>query len=65
MKEYRCFRGIAGARAEDHEGIAATGHPAFAGMPREEATFNGTCGTVETTTPATSPGTGSISAQRV
>ncbi|WP_405535280.1 RHS repeat domain-containing protein [Streptomyces canus] len=50
LKEYRYFRGIAGAQVKDHEGIAVTDHPAFAGMPREEATFNGVGGTLETTT---------------
>lgn len=49
LKEYRYFRGISGADVKDHEGIGVTDHPAFAGMPREEATFNGDGGKLETT----------------
>ena len=50
LKEYRYFRGIDGAEVKDHEGTAVTDHPAFAGMTREEATFNGDGGKLETTT---------------
>ncbi|AXI73647.1 RHS repeat protein [Streptomyces cavourensis] len=39
--ENRYFRGIAGAEVPDSEGVGATDHPAFAGMTREEATFEG------------------------
>ncbi len=50
LKEHRYFRGIDGAEVKDHEGVAVTDHPAFAGMPREEATFNGDGGKLESTT---------------
>ncbi|MFF2852017.1 RHS repeat domain-containing protein [Streptomyces sp. NPDC058001] len=50
LKEYRYFRGIDGATVADHEGTAVTDHPAFAGMTREEATFNGDGGKLEATT---------------
>nr|BFD88601.1 RHS repeat-associated core domain-containing protein [Streptomyces sp. Xyl84] len=50
LKEYRYFRGIDGAAVKDHEGTTVTDHPAFAGMTREEATFNGDGGKLETTT---------------
>ncbi|MYR56501.1 RHS repeat protein, partial [Streptomyces sp. SID625] len=50
LKEYRYFRSIDGAAVKDHEGTAVTDHPAFAGMTREEATFNGSGGKLETTT---------------
>ncbi len=44
------------AYVKDHEGIAVTDHPAYAGMTREEATYNGDGGKLETTTSYT-PGT--------
>lgn len=50
LKEYRYFRGIDGADVADHEGIKVADHPAFAGMTREEATFNGAGGSLTTTT---------------
>ncbi|MCX5345765.1 RHS repeat domain-containing protein [Streptomyces atratus] len=50
LKEYRYFRGIDGASVQDHEGIAVTDREAFAGMTREEATYNGDGGKLETTT---------------
>ncbi|GGP43700.1 RHS repeat domain-containing protein [Streptomyces melanogenes] len=50
LREYRYFRGIDGADVKDHEGVAATDHPAFAGMAREEATFNGDGGKLLSTT---------------
>ncbi|MFE4674253.1 RHS repeat domain-containing protein [Streptomyces sp. NPDC056723] len=50
LKEYRYFRGIDGDDVKDHEGTSVTDHEAFAGMPREEATFNGDGGTLQTTT---------------
>ncbi|MFE0173687.1 RHS repeat domain-containing protein [Streptomyces sp. NPDC059002] len=50
LKEYRYFRGIDGAKVADHEGIEVTDHQAFAGMTREEATYNGVGGKLETTT---------------
>ncbi|WP_018553178.1 RHS repeat-associated core domain-containing protein, partial [Streptomyces sp. ATexAB-D23] len=50
LKEYRYFRGIDGAAVKDHEGTAVTDKEAFAGMTREEATFNGDGGKLEATT---------------
>ncbi|CAL9627360.1 hypothetical protein SUDANB70_06031 [Streptomyces sp. enrichment culture] len=50
LTEYRYFRGIAGARVKDHEGIAADDHPAFAGMTREKAVYDGRDGKPATTT---------------
>ncbi|MFH8484004.1 RHS repeat domain-containing protein [Streptomyces longisporoflavus] len=50
LKEYRYFRGIDGAKVSDHEGTEVTDHQAFAGMTREEATYNGDDGKLETTT---------------
>ncbi|MFJ7995639.1 RHS repeat domain-containing protein [Streptomyces sp. NPDC096310] len=44
LKEYRYFRGIDGAQVKDQEGIAVTDRPPFAGMTREEATFDGDSG---------------------
>ncbi|MFD7959325.1 RHS repeat domain-containing protein [Streptomyces zaomyceticus] len=49
LKEYRYFRGIPGAAVKDSEGIAVTDHEAFAGMTREEATYNGDGGRLEST----------------
>ncbi|MFE9258633.1 RHS repeat domain-containing protein [Streptomyces sp. NPDC006879] len=37
--ETRYFRGIDGAQVADSEGVTVADHQAFAGMPREEATF--------------------------
>ncbi|WP_307866104.1 RHS repeat domain-containing protein [Streptomyces smyrnaeus] len=39
--EARYFRGIDGAKVADSEGVEVTDRPEFAGMTREEATFNG------------------------
>ncbi|MFH8612489.1 RHS repeat-associated core domain-containing protein [Streptomyces sp. NPDC018029] len=39
--ETRYFRGIPGAQVKDSEGVEAGDHPVFAGMTREEATFEG------------------------
>ncbi|MGW8363767.1 RHS repeat domain-containing protein [Streptomyces wedmorensis] len=50
LKEYRYFRGIPGASVKDSEQIAVTDHEAFAGMTREEATYNGENGRLESTT---------------
>jgi len=50
LTEHRYFRGIDGAQVKDHEGVTVADHPAFAGMPREEATFTGDGGTLHTTT---------------
>lgn len=50
LTEHRYFRGINGAQVKDHEGIAVADHPAFAGMPREEATYNGDGGKLQATT---------------
>ncbi|MFJ1917416.1 RHS repeat domain-containing protein [Streptomyces sp. NPDC088147] len=50
LKEYRYFRGIDGAQVKDQEGIAVTDREAFAGMTREEATFDGDGGKLLTTT---------------
>ncbi|MFD5771276.1 RHS repeat domain-containing protein [Streptomyces sp. NPDC127049] len=43
LKEYRYFRGIPGDEVKDSNGtpVAVTDHEAFAGMVREEATYNG------------------------
>ncbi|MEV0502200.1 RHS repeat-associated core domain-containing protein, partial [Streptomyces spectabilis] len=50
LKEYRYFRGMDGAKVTDHEGVEIADHPAFVGMTREEATYNGSGGKLETTT---------------
>lgn len=50
LKEYRYFRGIDGATVADHEGVKVTDHPAFAGMTREEAVYDGDGGKLQTTT---------------
>jgi RHS repeat-associated protein len=50
LTEHRYFRGIDGAQVKDHEGIAVADHSAFAGMPREEATFTGDGGPLHATT---------------
>ncbi len=50
LKEYRYFRGIDGAEVKDTEGVSVTDREAFAGMTREEATYNGDGGKLETTT---------------
>lgn len=50
LKEYRYFRGVDGAEVADHEGVKVTDEAPFAGMTREEATYNGDGGTLETTT---------------
>ncbi|MEU5833054.1 RHS repeat-associated core domain-containing protein [Streptomyces diacarni] len=42
--EARYFRGIDGAKVADSEGTEVTDRPQFAGMTREEATFNGVDG---------------------
>lgn len=39
--ETRYFRGIPGAKVKDSEGVEATDHPVFAGMTRDEATYEG------------------------
>ncbi|MFJ8614127.1 hypothetical protein ACIRH0_44220 [Streptomyces sp. NPDC093675] len=49
LKEYRYFRGIEGAEVKDSEGVAVTDQEAFAGMMREDATYNGDDGELETT----------------
>ncbi|GAA3900773.1 RHS repeat-associated core domain-containing protein [Streptomyces lannensis] len=49
LKEYLYFRGIEGAEVKDSEGIAVTDQEAFAGMMREDATYNGDDGELETT----------------
>ncbi|MFI0823817.1 RHS repeat domain-containing protein [Streptomyces roseolus] len=49
LKEYRYFRGIPGAAVKDSEGQSVTDHAAFAGMTREESTYNGDGGKLETT----------------
>ncbi|WP_199551577.1 RHS repeat domain-containing protein [Streptomyces sp. N35] len=41
ISEARYFRGIPGAKVADSEGNETADHPAFAGMTRDEATFNG------------------------
>ncbi|MGW6390592.1 RHS repeat domain-containing protein [Streptomyces sp. NPDC055103] len=50
LKEYRYFRGIPGASVKDSEQIGVTDHEAFGGMTREEATYNGENGGLESTT---------------
>ncbi|ATL32942.1 hypothetical protein KY5_7924c [Streptomyces formicae] len=50
LKEYRYFRGIDGAKVTDHQNDTVTDHQAFAGMTREEATYNGDGGKLETAT---------------
>ncbi|WP_306316680.1 MULTISPECIES: RHS repeat domain-containing protein [unclassified Streptomyces] len=50
LTESRFFRGIDGAEVKDHEGIAATDNEALAGMPREEAVFDGDGGALKSTT---------------
>lgn len=50
LKEFRYFRGIDGASVKDTEGVAVTDRETFAGMTREEATYNGDGGKLETTT---------------
>ncbi|MEE1797564.1 RHS repeat protein [Streptomyces sp. JV176] len=50
LMEYRYFRGIDGAQVKDQEGIAVTDREAFAGMTREEATFDGDGGKLITAT---------------
>ncbi|MFE9255128.1 RHS repeat domain-containing protein [Streptomyces sp. NPDC006879] len=44
LTETRYFRGIAGAQVADGEGAKVSDHEAFAGMPRETATYNGVGG---------------------
>ncbi|MGI5440440.1 RHS repeat-associated core domain-containing protein [Streptomyces shenzhenensis] len=50
LEEYRYFRGIDGAQVADHEGVKVPDHPAFAGMTRERAAFDGDGGKLQTTT---------------
>lgn len=50
LKEYRYFRGIDGAAVKDHEGVAVTDREAFAGMTREEATYDWDGGKLSTAT---------------
>lgn len=50
LKEYRYFRGIDGADVADQEGVKVTDHQAFAGMTREEATYDGDGGALKETT---------------
>ncbi|MFF5714837.1 RHS repeat domain-containing protein [Streptomyces sp. NPDC012756] len=50
LKEYRYFRGIPGASVKDSEGISVTDHEAFAGMTREEATYDGDGGPLKSDT---------------
>ncbi|MEU3401363.1 RHS repeat domain-containing protein [Streptomyces filamentosus] len=52
LKEYRYFRGIPGDEVKDSSAtpVAVTDHEAFAGMVREEATYNGDGGTLVSAT---------------
>ncbi|MGW0855992.1 RHS repeat domain-containing protein [Streptomyces sp. NPDC002690] len=50
LSESRYFRGIEGAQVSDHEAIAIADQPVYAGMAREEATFDGTTGALQTAT---------------
>ncbi|MET9221784.1 RHS repeat-associated core domain-containing protein [Streptomyces sp. NPDC003300] len=50
LKEYRYFRGIDGAQVTTHDGAAYTDHSSYAGMTREEMTYNGDGGKLLTAT---------------
>ncbi|WP_308354970.1 RHS repeat-associated core domain-containing protein [Streptomyces sp. MUM 203J] len=50
LKEYRYFRGVDGAAVKDSEGIAVSDKEAFSGMTREELTYNGDGGGLESAT---------------
>ncbi|MFG1809487.1 RHS repeat domain-containing protein [Streptomyces sp. NPDC049040] len=50
LKEYRYFRGIDGAQVANRDGVKITDRPDFAGMTREEDTFNGDGGALLTST---------------
>ncbi|MCX5160038.1 RHS repeat protein [Streptomyces sp. NBC_00264] len=50
LTETRYFRGISGAKVADGEGNALDDHEAFAGMVREEATYNGSGGALVSAT---------------
>jgi RHS repeat-associated protein len=50
LKKYRYFRGIEGAQVPDSDGVNVTDHAAFAGMTREEATYDGDGGALLTAT---------------
>ncbi|WNF26844.1 RHS repeat-associated core domain-containing protein [Streptomyces sp. C11-1] len=50
LTETRYFRGIAGAQVANGEGIEVADHEAFAGMPRETATYNGAGGALVSAT---------------
>ncbi|MEU7697184.1 RHS repeat-associated core domain-containing protein [Streptomyces sp. NPDC039028] len=52
LKQYRYFRGIPGDEVKDSSEtpVTVTDHEAFAGMIREEATYNGDGGPLETAT---------------
>ncbi|MFC5767408.1 RHS repeat-associated core domain-containing protein [Actinacidiphila bryophytorum] len=50
LKEYRYFRGIEGADVANSDGVKVTDHDAFAGMTREEDTYNGDGGPLLTAT---------------
>ncbi|WP_236241090.1 RHS repeat domain-containing protein [Streptomyces sp. CC228A] len=50
LKEYRYFRGVEGAAVKDSEGIAVTDKEAFSGMTREELSYNGDGGALESAT---------------
>ncbi|MFJ6612697.1 RHS repeat domain-containing protein [Streptomyces sp. NPDC091289] len=50
LTENRYFRGIAGAQVADGEGVKVDDHEAFAGMPRETATYNGSGGALVSAT---------------
>jgi RHS repeat-associated protein len=49
LEEHRYFRGIPDAKVADHEGNEVTDHPAFAGMPREDAVYSADGGTLQRT----------------
>lgn len=48
LKEYRYFRGVDGAAVKDSTGTAVSDNQAFAGMTREEATYDGDGGPLKT-----------------
>jgi RHS repeat-associated protein len=50
LTENRYFRGIAGADVANGEGVTVADHEAFAGMLREEATYNGVGGALVSAT---------------
>ena len=50
LTTYRYFRGIEGAQVANSDGVEVTDHPAFGGMTREQATYDGDGGKLLTAT---------------